>query len=93
MVALEGAQYGVTSNCLNPAYVRTPLVEKQVADQARTHGISGDEVLEQIMLAPLAIKRLVEVDEVAAMALFLCSPAATCITGSALPVDCGWTAH
>lgn len=93
VVALEGAEHGVTSNCLNPAYVRTPLVEKQVADQARTHGISGEEVLEQIMLAPVAIKRLVEVDEVAAMALFLCAPAATCITGSSLPMDCGWTAH
>lgn len=93
VVALEGAEHGVTSNCLNPAYVRTPLVEKQIADQARTHGISEDEVLEEIMLSPVALKRLVEVDEVAAMALFLCTPAATSITGSSLPVDCGWTAH
>ncbi|WP_435198402.1 3-hydroxybutyrate dehydrogenase [Janibacter sp. GS2] len=93
VVALEGAAHGVTSNCLNPAYVRTPLVEKQLADQAATHGISEEEVLEEIMLAPVALKRLVEVDEVAAMALFLCSPAATSITGSSLPVDCGWTAH
>lgn len=73
--------------------MRTPLVEKQVADQARTHGIAEEEVLEQIMLEPVAIKRLVEVDEVAAMALMLCSPAATSITGSSLPVDGGWTAH
>lgn len=93
VVALEGAAHGVTSNCLNPAYVRTPLVEKQVADQARTHGIAEEEVLEEVMLGPVAIKRLVEVDEVAAMALFLCSPAATSITGSSLPVDGGWTAH
>lgn len=93
VVALEGAPHGVTSNCLNPAYVRTPLVEKQLADQARTHEISEAEVLEEIMLAPVALKRLVEVDEVAAMALFLCSPAATSVTGSSLPVDCGWTAH
>lgn len=93
VVALEGAEHGVTSNCLNPAYVRTPLVEKQIADQARTHGIPESQVLEQIMLAPVAIKRLVEVDEVAAMALFLCSPAATSITGSSLPVDGGWSAH
>lgn len=93
VVALEGAEHGVTSNCLNPSYVRTPLVEKQIADQAATHGISQDEVLEQVMLSPVALKRLVEVDEVAAMALFLCSPAATSITGSSLPVDCGWTAH
>ena len=93
VVALEGAEHGVTSNCLNPAYVRTPLVEKQLADQATSHGISEDEVLEEIMLSPVALKRLVEVDEVAAMALFLCTPAATSITGSSLPVDCGWTAH
>lgn len=93
VVALEGAEHGVTSNCLNPSYVRTPLVEKQIADQAATHGISQDEVLGQVMLSPVALKRLVEVDEVAAMALFLCSPAATSITGSSLPVDCGWTAH
>lgn len=93
VVALEGAEHGVTSNCLNPAYVRTPLVEKQLADQAATHGIGEDEVLEKIMLAPVALKRLVEVEEVAAMALFLCSSAATSITGSSLPVDCGWTAH
>ncbi|WP_068264741.1 3-hydroxybutyrate dehydrogenase [Janibacter limosus] len=93
VVALEGAEHGVTSNCLNPAYVRTPLVEKQIADQARTHGIPESEVLEQIMLAPVAVKRLVEVDEVAAMALFLCSTAATSITGASLPLDGGWTAH
>ncbi|WP_338752087.1 3-hydroxybutyrate dehydrogenase [Janibacter alittae] len=93
VVALEGAEHGVTSNCLNPSYVRTPLVEKQIADQAATHGISEEEVLEEVMLSPVALKRLVEVDEVAAMALFLCSPAATSITGSSLPVDCGWTAH
>lgn len=93
VIALEGAEHGVTSNCLNPSYVRTPLVEKQITDQAATHGISEDEVLEQIMLAPVALKRLVEVDEVAAMALFLCAPAATSITGASLPVDCGWTAH
>ncbi|KRE37252.1 3-hydroxybutyrate dehydrogenase [Janibacter sp. Soil728] len=93
VVALEGAEHGVTSNCLNPAYVRTPLVEKQIADQARTHDIPEEEVLEQIMLAPVALKRLVEVDEVAALALFLCSTAATSITGSSLPLDGGWTAH
>lgn len=93
VVALEGAEHGVTSNCLNPSYVRTPLVEKQIADQAATHGISEDEVLAEIMLSPVALKRLVEVDEVAAMALFLCSSAATSVTGSSLPVDCGWTAH
>mgnify|MGYP001078002765 CR=1 FL=1 len=89
VVALGAAEHGVTSNCLNP----TPLVEEQLADQAATHGISEDEVLEKIMLSPVALKRLVEVDEVSAMAFFLCSAAATSITGSSLPVDCGWTAH
>lgn len=93
VVALEGAEHGVTSNCLNPAYVRTPLVEAQIADQARAHGISEDEVVSQIMLAPVALKRLVEVDEVAAAALFLCSPAAASITGASLPIDSGWTAR
>lgn len=93
VTALEGGPHGVTSNCINPAYVRTPLVEKQIADQARTHGIAQDEVLDEIMLAPVALKRLVEVDEVAALALFLCTPAATSVTGSSLPVDGGWTAH
>src|SRR3712207_8389527 len=60
VVALEGAPHGVTSNCVAPAYVRTPLVEGQIADQARTHGISEDEVVEQVMLAPAALKRLIE---------------------------------
>ncbi|MGZ4627252.1 MAG: SDR family NAD(P)-dependent oxidoreductase, partial [Kineosporiaceae bacterium] len=65
VVALEGAEHGVTSNCVNPAYVRTPLVEGQIADQARTHGLSEDQVVEQVMLAPAAIRRLIEPEEVA----------------------------
>ncbi len=93
VVALEAAEHGVTSNCIDPAYVRTPLVEKQIEDQAAAHGIPAEQVLEEIMLEPVALKRLVEVDEVAAMALFLCSPAATSMTGSSLVVDSGWTAH
>src|SRR6476469_1010160 len=60
VIAVEGAEHGVTSNCINPAYVRTPLVEGQIADQARTHGISPDEVVERVMLAPAAIRRLIE---------------------------------
>ncbi len=93
VIALEGAEHGVTSNCVNPAYVRTPLVEKQIADQARTHGISADQVVEQVMLAPVAAKRLVEPDEVAAVVAFLCGPGTDSITGSAITLDGGWTAH
>ena len=93
VIAVEGAEHGVTSNCVNPAYVRTPLVEGQIADQARTHGLSEDEVVEQVMLAPAAIKRLIEPEEVAEAVAFLCSPAATSVTGSSLVMDGGWTAH
>ena len=93
VVALEGAEHGVTSNCVNPAYVRTPLVEKQIADQARQHGISEDEVVEKIMLAPVALKRLVEPDEVAELAAVLYGPASASITGASLTLDGGWTAH
>jgi 3-hydroxybutyrate dehydrogenase len=93
VIALEGAEHGVTSNCINPAYVRTPLVEGQIADQARTHGISADEVVEQVMLAPAAIRRLIEPDEVAEAVAYLCSPAAQSVTGSSLVMDGGWSAH
>jgi 3-hydroxybutyrate dehydrogenase len=93
VTALEGASHGVTSNCINPAYVRTALLEAQIADQARTHGISESEVLEQVMLAPAAVKRLVEPEEVAALALFLCSKNADSVTGSSFCLDGGWTAH
>ncbi|WP_055589684.1 3-hydroxybutyrate dehydrogenase [Peterkaempfera griseoplana] len=92
-VALEAAPYGVTSNCINPGYVRTPLVENQVAAQALAHGIGEDEVVEQIMLERTAIKRLIEPSEVAEAALWLCSPHASYVTGSSLPLDGGWTAH
>jgi 3-hydroxybutyrate dehydrogenase len=93
VVALEGAEHGVTSNCVNPAYVRTPLVEGQIADQARTHGISEDEVVEQVMLAPAAVRRLIEPVEVADAVAFLCSPGSASITGSSLVMDGGWSAH
>jgi 3-hydroxybutyrate dehydrogenase len=93
VVALEGGPRGVTSNCINPAYVRTPLVEKQIADQARTHGIPQDEVVESVMLEPVAVKRLVEPAEVADLALFLCGPAAASVTGASFAMDGGWTAH
>jgi 3-hydroxybutyrate dehydrogenase len=93
VIALEGAGHGVTSNCVNPAYVRTPLVEQQVAAQAETHGISQDEVIEQIMLTPVAIKRLVEPEEVAELVAYLCSASASFITGASIVMDGGWSAH
>jgi 3-hydroxybutyrate dehydrogenase len=93
VVALEGAEHGVTSNCIDPAYVRTPLVERQIADQARTHGIEPGEVVERIMLAPAAVKRLVEPEEVAELAAVLYGPASASITGASLSMDGGWTAH
>jgi 3-hydroxybutyrate dehydrogenase len=93
VIALEGARHGVTSNCVNPAYVRTPLVEGQIADQARAHGLSEDDVVEQVMLAPAAIKRLIEPAEVADAVAWLCSPSATSVTGTSLVMDGGWSAH
>jgi 3-hydroxybutyrate dehydrogenase len=93
VVALEGAPHGVTSNCVNPAYVRTPLVDRQVAAQAKTHGIGEDEVVERIMLAPAALKRLIEPEEVASAVAYLCSPPASFITGSSLMIDGGWSIH
>jgi len=93
VVALEGAEHGVTSNCVNPAYVRTPLVEGQIADQAKAHGLSEDDVVEQVMLAPAAIKRLIEPAEVADAVAWLCSPSAASVTGTSLVMDGGWSAH
>jgi 3-hydroxybutyrate dehydrogenase len=92
-IALEAAEKGVTVNAICPSYVRTPLVEQQIADQARVHGISEDAVIRDIMLAPAALKRLLEPSEVAAYATFLCSDSAAAITGSLQVIDCGWTAR
>lgn len=93
VTALEGAEHGVTSNCLNPAYVRTPLVEKQIADQARIHGIGEDEVIEKIMLTESSVKRLVEPEEVASLATWLASDAAGMVTGTSYAIDGGWSAR
>jgi 3-hydroxybutyrate dehydrogenase len=93
VVALEGAEHGVTSNCVNPAFVRTPLVEGQIADQAAAYGIPAEEVVATIMLDRAAIKRLIEPAEVAELVAYLCSPAADFITGASIPLDGGWTAH
>ncbi len=92
-LALEVADAGITANAVCPGYVRTPLVEGQIAAQAQVHGISPNEVVERIMLAPAAVKRLLEPDEVAALVLYLCGDAAAGITGSAFPIDGGWTAR
>jgi 3-hydroxybutyrate dehydrogenase len=92
VVALEAAGHGVTANCINPAYVRTALVEGQIAAQASSHGISEAEVVEQILLARSALKRLIEPHEVAELVAYLCSDAAACITGSSITMDGGWTA-
>ena len=91
--ALEGGPYGVIVNAIAPAYVRTPLVERQIADQARTRGLSEEEVVAKVMLEPAAIKRLIEPDEVAAMVRYLCSDDARNITGSVFTLDAGWTAR
>jgi 3-hydroxybutyrate dehydrogenase len=91
--ALEGAAHGVTSNCVNPGYVRTPLVEKQLADQARTHGIPEERVLTEVLLKDSAVKRLIEPEEVAEAVAYLCGPQASFVTGTSLVLDGGWSAH
>jgi 3-hydroxybutyrate dehydrogenase len=93
VIALEGGPKGVTSNTVCPSYVRTPLVESQIADQARVHGISEDEVVEKIMLTEPAIKRLIEPVEVADAVRYLCSPSASFVNGASLVLDGGWTAR
>ncbi len=93
VAALEGGEHGVTSNCVNPGYVRTPLVENQLADQARLHGITEDEVLSKIMLTESAIKRLVEPEEVASLVTWLAGDDAGMVTGSSYVMDGGWSAR
>ncbi len=93
VAALEGASHGVTSNCVNPGYVRTPLVEGQIAAQAAAHGIAPEEVVADVLLDRSAIKRLIEPEEVAAVVVWLCGPHTGYITGASVPVDGGWGAH
>lgn len=93
VTALEGGPHGVTSNCVNPGYVRTPLVDKQIADQAAAHGIPEQEVLDKVLLTESAIKRLVEPEEVAALVSWLASPTAGMVTGAAYTMDGGWSAR
>ncbi|MFD9335467.1 3-hydroxybutyrate dehydrogenase [Streptomyces sp. NPDC060028] len=93
VTALEGAPYGVTSNCISPGYVRTPLVEAQIEAQAAAHGISPGDVLSEVLLARSAIKRLIEPEDVAAAALWLCGPHTGHLTGASLPLDGGWGAN
>jgi 3-hydroxybutyrate dehydrogenase len=93
VIALEGGARGVTSNTVCPAYVRTPLVEKQISDQARVHGISEQQVITDIMLTEPAIKRLIEPAEVAELAAYLCSGPASFANGSSWVLDGGWSAR
>ncbi|MBA3783278.1 MAG: 3-hydroxybutyrate dehydrogenase [Nocardioides sp.] len=92
VIALEAAGKGVTSNTVCPGYVRTPLVEGQIADQAKAHGIPAGDVVDDVLLARTPVKRLVEPDEVAEMVAFLCGPQSSSITGSSFLLDGGWTA-
>ncbi|MBV9804673.1 MAG: 3-hydroxybutyrate dehydrogenase [Solirubrobacterales bacterium] len=92
-LALEGAEHGITANAVCPAYVRTPLVEKQIADQAKAHGLPEDEVLEKVILQPHAVKELIEPAEVAGVVAFLVSPAGKMFTGAPITLDQGWTAR
>jgi 3-hydroxybutyrate dehydrogenase len=92
-LALEGAPHGITANAICPGYVRTPIVENQIADQMKAHNMSAEEVVQQVMLQKQAIKSFINIDTIVQTALFLASDAAATITGIALPVDGGWTAQ
>ncbi|MBX5216093.1 MULTISPECIES: 3-hydroxybutyrate dehydrogenase [unclassified Rhizobium] len=92
-IALEGAEFGVTSNAICPGYVWTPLVEHQIEDQAKSHNIPRDAVIRDVFLKDQPTRRFATVEEMGALAVFLCSDLAGSITGTAIPVDGGWTAH
>ena len=92
--AMEGGAYGITANCICPAYyVMTPLVEGQIASQAKVHHISEEKVISDIMLSKAAVKKMLDPATVAEVFAFLCSDAAESITGISIPVDGGWTAN
>jgi 3-hydroxybutyrate dehydrogenase len=93
VLALEGADYGITASAVCPAFTRTPLVEAQIADQARAHGLPEERVLEDVILAPHAIKRLIEPEEVAAVVSFLLGPDGRAFSGAPVTMDLGWTAR
>ncbi|MES2591457.1 MAG: 3-hydroxybutyrate dehydrogenase [Bacteroidota bacterium] len=93
VLALEGAPFGITANSICPGYVKTPLVEKQISEQAKSHNIPEQEVIQKIMLVKHPIKDFVSIESIGAMALFLASDAAAMITGTAVPMDGGWTAQ
>ncbi len=93
VVALEGGPHGVTSVTVNPAYVRTPLVEKQIAEQAKAHNMAEDEVVQKIMLDRVHVKRLIEPEEVAELCLFLTGPASASMSGTSYPIDGAWSAY
>lgn len=92
-LALEGAEHGIRAVAVCPGYVRTPLVEHQIADQARAHDMEPERVLEDVILAPHAVKQLIEPAEVAELVAFLAGPAGRAFTGVAVPMDQGWTAR
>ncbi|WP_284742547.1 3-hydroxybutyrate dehydrogenase [Amycolatopsis sp. RTGN1] len=92
VAALEGAEHGVTSNCVNPGYVRTPLVDGQIDAQAAEHDIPREDVVAEVLLRRAAIKKLIEADDVASLVTWLCSPHAGHVTGASIPLDGGWTA-
>jgi 3-hydroxybutyrate dehydrogenase len=92
-LALEGAEAGITATAVCPGYVRTPLVEKQIADQAAAHGMTEERVLEEVILAPHAVKQLIEPEEVAEVVAFLAGPSGRAFTGVPVTMDLGWTAR
>ena len=93
VLALEGAPFNINCNAICPGYVKTPIVEKQIADQMKVHSMSEDEVVKKVMLGRQAVKDFIPVETLGKLAVFLASDAAATLTGTALPVDGGWTAY